>query len=54
MGAGMKKEDLIQEKQLLGYYVVNDAGNKIEFSDGSTYAKDFRTGLYRQVKTFVL
>ena len=34
--------------------VINNAGNKIEFKDGTTYAKDFRTGLYYKVKIFVL
>lgn len=50
----MKKEDLIKEKTSQGLRIVNDAGNKIEFSDGSTYAKDFQTDLYFKVKTFVL
>ena len=34
--------------------VINNAGNKIEFKDGTTYARDFRTGLYHKVKIFVL
>lgn len=34
--------------------IINNAGNKIEFKDGTTYSKDFRTGLYRKVKIFVL
>lgn len=50
----MKLEDLINEKKNAGFYVINNAGNKIEFSDGTTYAKDFRTGLYHKVKIFVL
>lgn len=50
----MEKEKLIEEKKTCGFHIINDAGNKIEFSDGTTYAKDFRTGLYRKVKNFVL
>lgn len=34
--------------------VINNAGNKIEFKDGTTYAKDIFSGLYRKVKIFVL
>lgn len=34
--------------------VINNAGNKIEFKDGTTYAKDFRTGLYKKVKNYML
>ena len=34
--------------------VINNAGNKIEFKDGTTYAKDSHTGLYRKVRIFVL
>lgn len=34
--------------------IINNAGNKIEFKDGTTYAKDFRTGLYRKVKNYML
>ena len=50
----MKKEEIINEYKEQGFYVINDAGNKIEFSNGDTYAKDFQTGLYHKVKTFVL
>lgn len=50
----MKKEDLIRLKKESGVYVTNDAGNKIEFSDGETYARDFRTGEYRKVKNYML
>lgn len=34
--------------------IINKAGNKIEFKDGTTYAKDFRTGLYKKVKNYML
>lgn len=34
--------------------IINKAGNKIEFKDGTTYSKDFRTGLYRKVKNYML
>lgn len=50
----MKKEEIIKEYQEKGFRLINDAGNKIEFSNGDTFAKDFQTGLYRKVKTFVL
>lgn len=33
--------------------VINNAGNKIEFKDGTTYTKDFKTGLYRKVNNYV-
>lgn len=34
--------------------VINNAGNKIEFKDGTTFAKDFSLNKYRRVKNFVL
>ena len=50
----MNLQDLIKEKKEAGFYIISNAGNKIEFSDGTTYAKDFRTGLYHKVKNFIL
>ncbi|HBO50051.1 MAG TPA: hypothetical protein DD619_04625 [Alphaproteobacteria bacterium] len=34
--------------------VINNAGNKIEFKDGVTFARDFRTNKYRKIKNFIL
>ena len=42
--------DMVTEKRR----IINKAGNKIEFSDGTVYAKQSHTGLFRKVKTFVL
>lgn len=50
----MKKEEIIKQKEEQGIKLVSDAGNKIEFSDGTTYARDFRTGEYRKAKIFIL
>lgn len=50
----MEKEEIIKQKKEQGINFVSDGGNKIEFSDGTTYARDFRTGEYRKVKTFIL
>ena len=50
----MTKEEIIKEYEQNGFYLISDGGNKIEFSNGDTYAKDSHTGLYRKVKTFVL
>lgn len=50
----MTKEEIIKEYEQNGFHLINDAGNKIEFNNGDTYAKDFQTGLYRKVKNFVL
>lgn len=33
--------------------VINNAGNKIEFKDGTTYVRDSHTGLYRKAKIYV-
>lgn len=49
----MKKEEIIKQKEEQGIKLVSDGGNKIEFSDGTTYARDFRTGEYRKAKIFI-
>ena len=50
----MKKEEIIKMKKEEGVYVINDAGNKIEFSDGETYVKQSHSEEYRKAKIFVL
>lgn len=50
----MTKEQLKEEMQKKGWLVVSEAGNKIEFNNGETFAKDTFTGLYKKVKNFVL
>lgn len=47
-------EDQVLELATAKNPVINNAGNKIEFKNGTTYAKDFRTGLYHKIKIFVL
>lgn len=34
--------------------IVNIAENKIEFKDGTTFARDFRTNKYHKVKNFMM
>jgi hypothetical protein len=47
-------ENEVLELATLENPIINKTGNKIEFKDGTTYAKDFRTGLYRKVKNYML
>lgn len=34
--------------------IINNAGNKIEFKNGTTFAKDFHTNKFRRVNNFML
>lgn len=46
-------EDCILDTATEKRRIINKAGNKIEFSDGTVYAKQSH-GLFRKVRTFVL
>lgn len=53
----MEKEVTLAEVLALatpGNPVINKTGNKIDFADGTTYAKDFFTKKYHKVKSTIL
>lgn len=48
-----KKEDIIKEKKSKGVYLKVDNGQKLEFSDGTTYAKSTGSDDYREIHNYV-
>ena len=49
----MKKEE-VYKLATVENPVINDNGNKIEFSNGDVYVKQSIPNLYKKVKVFVL
>lgn len=49
----MKKEEVFK-LETEENRIINCTGNKIEFSNGDVYAKQYPSGLYYKVKCFVL